>query len=449
MKAGSVRMWVALFFVTQLGCAAHRGGKIKEGGTAVKIETSYQRARQLARARGVPLLICSGGPWSHYWRWMRATVFSAEALGSLADRTVPLLLDAEAPENAAFYEKVRASPWISILILDANTEQTLVRYDSEASVRELTLLVDSAMLALNAGAAGFEAQLSAADLLFAQKNDHTAAQAYEKLADEAPVSWKHRSRAIASAMMSDDVDGSCARVARRFIPTVSELQAGYLALKGLECALDAPPALASRLSDIEWFEKRVADFMKDGQQTMPAIEHSQMFRELVRAREEVKDATGASQVAATWWNWLEHQSQSSSSAAQREVFDVHRVIAANTVNRSQLALAPLLASQSAFPNDYGTHSKLSGIYRKLGRLTEALKANDEALKLAYGAYRGRILLGRAETLLSLGRFEEAISAATEAVRFTQALNQAQVPEWQLPQLQSRLREMQKMSAGAP
>jgi tetratricopeptide (TPR) repeat protein len=440
------RHWVSAVFavLVLLSCRAHDALNAHADSTELSIETDYSVALQQARERHVPLLVCSGSAWSHYFMWMRATVFTPRGLRALHQRVVPLLIDAERPQNAQFYAKFKTSPWLSVLVIDENTEQTIRRVDAELDAEDLGVLVKERQHPVRDT---FELQLEQADRQFAAGQESEASANYSQVAIKAPLDWVHRKRAILSAMFTDAGPGGCAGTARRFIDdgraAPLNAQSAFLALKALECALDDPPSVASRADQIAWFESRLNAFVSAASEasTLADITHSQIYRELVRAREFSKDVAGAKEVARHWWAWLDRQYANAIDGKVRAVFDVHRQIAAVTMEQPELAVPAILKSQAEFPNDYNPPARLASLYRRIGQFERAIEASEKAMARVYGSYGARVLLGRSDTLISLGKREQAIDTVKAAIALVKSLDSKQVPDWLSPQLDARLKEL--------
>jgi hypothetical protein len=435
-----------------LSCAYRAAAPTPAARPPTFLENDYPRALEQARARGVPLFVDTGPLWSHFSRWMRAYVFTDPALARHADRFVWLSLDTERPENAAFFAKFTVNHWIALLIVEPRTETALAQWDGQASVQELELLFETAELARSGRATGLEASLLAADKLFADKRYTEAAAAYRQLVDEASLGWRHRWRAISSALSATSSAAAqagggeqsleCARLAEQYLPSVSALEVALLANFGLEYALDAPKEAPSRQELIAVFEPLVREAAVSPPAGLAAIDRSQMYRHMVRAREDAGDAAGAKEAARQWVPLLDELAARAPTPQARAVFDIHRFIAYLTLEQPERAVLAFEASERDMPWDYNPPAYLAGLYRRLKQLDRALAASDRALAKAYGAQRGRLLLGRAEILLASGQRELARQAIEEGIAYVRGLEPAQVPAWVMPPLEKRLKELQ-------
>src|SRR6266498_4465788 len=81
---------------------------------------------------------------------MRAHVLADARLAKLAGRFVRLDVDTEKPRNAPFLEKFPIDAWPTLLVLDAGTEQAVVRWAGTATAAEVERLARDGERAMRA-----------------------------------------------------------------------------------------------------------------------------------------------------------------------------------------------------------------------------------------------------------------------------------------------------------
>ena len=99
------------------------------------------------------------------------------------------------------------------------------------------------------------------------------------------------------------------------------------------------------------------------------------------------------------------------------------------------------AHEKDLPQDYNPPARLANLYRRLGRLDEALAASDRALARVQGSRRLRVLSDRAAIHVDLGQKEAAMRTLTEALDYAKTLSEAQVSKRQIEALEKKLAEV--------
>jgi tetratricopeptide (TPR) repeat protein len=105
------------------------------------------------------------------------------------------------------------------------------------------------------------------------------------------------------------------------------------------------------------------------------------------------------------------------------------------------AVPALEQSEKDLPGDYNPPARLALLYRVLGRLDDALAANDRALAKVQGARRLRVLSDRSAIQAARGQKDAAVRTVEEAIAYAKSLPEAQVSKRQLEALDKKLAEL--------
>jgi tetratricopeptide (TPR) repeat protein len=433
------------------GCAATSGSSVSEPSAAHAqaplpfIENDYPRALAEARARGLPLFVDTWAPWCHTCRSMKAYVFTDPALARHAGRFVWLEVDTDQPVNAAFQEKYPVENWPTFFILEPRQEKALVRFAGSATVPQLEKIFEDGERAFRGEAQGPEALLARGDALYGEGRSAEAADVLTQALAQAPADWSRRGRALESLLTAQygvKRHEACARTAEAELPrTPPSASWANAAGLGLMCVLAMPaetpgaPALRSALE-----EKGRQALSPDI--AMPADDRSGVYELLVQAREQAGDTPGAKALAARWLGFLEAEAARAPTPEARTVFDSHRMLAALVLDDPMRAVPALEQSERDLPEDYNPPARLANLYRKLGRLDDALAASTRALARVQGSRRLRVLSERADLLVDRGERDAALQTLQDAITYAKSLSSAQVPPALLQRLEKKRAELQ-------
>jgi tetratricopeptide (TPR) repeat protein len=92
----------------------------------------------------------------------------------------------------------------------------------------------------------------------------------------------------------------------------------------------------------------------------------------------VGDEARVKRVARAWRDFLDAEASRASTPEARAVFDTHRVLAYEAVGEPEKAVAMLEQSERDSPDDYNPPSRLAKAYLAVGRLDDALAADETA-----------------------------------------------------------------------
>jgi len=95
-------------------------------------------------------------------------------------------------------------------------------------------------------------------------------------------------------------------------------------------------------------------------------------------------------------------------------------------------------SEKDLPDDYNPPARLANLYRRLGRLDEALAASTRALSKVQGSRRLRVLSERADIHVARGEKDEAVRTLEEAIAYAKTLSGAQASPRTVAALEKKL-----------
>ncbi len=376
---------------------------------------------------------------------MRAYVFTDKALARHAGRFVWLEINTDLPKNALFQEKYPVENWPTLFIIDPRQEKALVRFAGSATVAQLERLFEDGERAYSGQAQGPEAALAWGDARYGEGKPAEAAEAYARALSEAPADWSRRGRTLESlltAMWGARQYEACALKAVQELPLLPRSPSmANAATIGLGCALSIPPENPTGRDLLGKLEALGREVLAPPPIDMPADDRSGLYEAMVEAREVLGDEEGMRALANEWLTFLEGEAARAPNPEARTVFDSHRMAAALALNEPLRVVPAIEQSEKDLPQDYNPPARLANLYRRLGRLEEALSASDRALAKVQGSRRLRVLSDRADILLALGRKDAAVSTLHDALTYAKSLSEAQVSKRQLEALEKKLAEV--------
>lgn len=376
---------------------------------------------------------------------MRAYVFTDKALARHAGRFVWLELNTDLPKNAVFQEKYPLENWPTFFIIDAREEKALVRFAGSATVAQLEKLFEDGERAYRGEAQGAEASLARGDVLYGAGKPAEAAQAFSQALAEAPPDWSRRGRTVESlltALWGAKQYDTCTQKASEELPRLprspSLANATTLAIG---CAASMTPESPQRKALLSAFDAKGREVLAPPSIDMPADDRSGLYEAMVEGRAELGDEAGSKALAQEWLTFLEGEAAKAPNADARSVFDSHRLSAAMTIGEPMRAVPAIEQSEKDLPNDYNPPARLAVLYRALGRLDDALAANDRALAKVQGARRLRVLTDRSAIQTAKGDKAAAVKTIEEAITYAKSLSEAQVSPRQREALEKKLAEL--------
>jgi tetratricopeptide (TPR) repeat protein len=210
---------------------------------------------------------------------------------------------------------------------------------------------------------------------------------------------------------------------------------------GLGCALSIPPENPTGRELLSKLEALGREALAPPPIDMPADDRSGLYEAMVEAREASGDMEGKKALATEWLTFLEGEAARAPNPEARSVFDSHRMSAALALEEPMRVVPAIEQSEKDLPQDYNPPARLANLYRRLGRLDEALAASDRALARVQGSRRLRVLSDRAAIQVDRGQKEAAVSTLSDALAYAKTLSEAQVSKRQLEALEKKLAEL--------
>jgi hypothetical protein len=377
---------------------------------------------------------------------MRAYVFTDQALGRYAGQFVWLSVDTENGRNARFLEKYPIHVWPTLMVVDPRREKVILRYSGGATVPQLSKLLDDGRNTYSAkGQSASDKLLTEADRLVSEDKSAEAAKAYQQAIEQAPKKWSVLGRAAESytltLLLNHEYD-QCVAAARKIHPQLEGTVSGAnVASVGLGCATELKPDAAGRAEAIRYFETAARAALADPSLDFSGDDRSGLYDSLVSAREDAKDEAGAKTLREQWAAFLEGEAARARTPEQRAVYDPHRLGVYLGLKTPEKAIPMLLQSERDFPADYNPPARLAAAYRAMGRLDDALAANEIALSKAYGPRKIGIYRTRADLYLAKGYKTAARAVMADAIRYAGRLPAGQRSAPTIAALQKKLSEI--------
>ncbi|WNG61593.1 thiol reductase thioredoxin [Archangium gephyra] len=437
----------SLLVVGLLACSTARTSAVSEPAASHArtplpfIEDDYPRALAEAKSRGLPLFVDTWAPWCHTCRSMRAYVFTDEALARHSGRFVWLEINTDLPGNAQFQEKYPVEFWPTFFIIDPREEKALVRFAGSATVSQLEKLFEDGERAYRGGAQGPEALLARGDALYGEGKAAEAADVFAQALAEAPADWSRRGRALESTLTAQygaSRHEACARTALAELPKGPHSASwANAAVLGLSCALQLPEGTADAQALRDSLEAKAREALSSDI-AMPGDDRSGVYDVLVQARMTAKDEVGGKALAEKWLTFLEGEAAKAPTPEQRTVFDSHRIGAALLLGDPMRVVPAIEQSEKDLPDDYNPPARLANLYRRLGRLDDALAASTRALSKVQGGRRLRVLSERADIYVARGEKDAAVRTLEEAIAYAKTLSGAQASPRMVDALEKKL-----------
>lgn len=372
-------------------------------GPLAWIKDDYASALACAKAKKVPLVLDLWAPWCHTCLSMQSTVFMDPSFDGDAPKFVFAALDTDREVNASAVDKFPLSAWPTFYVI-GHDENVLARFVGAASVAQFHAFLDAGTRAMAGGAVGPDEHLLNAERAVAAKDLAKAESELTAALAAAPADWPRKADALVSLIGTKakrkDLAG-CIEVGEKYMDeTGNAASASDFLSHATGCASDLLEKDKTQADRVKAFRERAvarwqaladqkdtpmsvddrSDVMMYLRDTLIALDRKDDAKKVAEAQRAMLDdaaAKAATPMAAMTYNW-----------PRAEVY---------VFLEKPLELVPALEKSHAdLPKEYDPLARLGWIYLKAGKLDEAAKYTDQALALAYGPRKVRVLNQRAE-----------------------------------------------------
>jgi thiol-disulfide isomerase/thioredoxin len=409
--------------------------KARREGPLGWIQDDLPAAFACAKARDLPVVLDLWAPWCHTCLSMQSTVFLDRSFEADAQRFVFAAIDTDREANADAVARFPLSAWPTFYVV-APDGAVLARFVGAASVAQFRAFLDTGLRAKAGGAAGPDARLLAAERAISTKDLEAADRELTAALAAAPAGWPRRPDALVSLIgikhKRGDLTGCLDLAERSMADTGSAASATDFLFHATACAAslvepgdDDPrptPELVARVrklreAAVARWQKLVddaaaplsvddrSDAMENLRETLLALDRKAEARAVAERQRAMLDDAAAkapTPIAAMTYNW-----------PRAEVY---------VFLERPLELVPALEKSARdLPDEYDPPSRLGWIYWKAGKLDEAARWTDSALRLVYGPRKVRVLTQRADIARQKGDRAAERAARAEIVKTLEAL----------------------------
>jgi thioredoxin-like negative regulator of GroEL len=371
-----------------------------DDGVMAWIADDYPAAIACAKARKVPVVIDEWAPWCHTCLSMQSTVFTDPSFKADGPRFVFASLDTDRPQNAAAVAKLPPAAWPTFYVVGPD-EAVLARFVGSSSVAQFHAFLDSGARAMAGGVAGADAHLLGAERALVASDGKLADEELTAALAAAPKDWARRPDALGSLLAAKYKRGDftgCLDVAEHSLDeTGNAAPAADFVVYAMACAKEretqeADQVAALRARAVVHLQALLADpaaqlsvddrtdAMANLRELLDTLGKHDEAKAVAEQELALLDATAAkapTPVAAMTYNW-----------PRCEVY--------NYLGRP-LDLVPALERSAAdLPGEYDPAARIGWLYLQAGKLDEAARWIDTALRLVYGPRKARLLGTRAD-----------------------------------------------------
>jgi thioredoxin-like negative regulator of GroEL len=372
------------------------------------ISDDLPSALACAKTRKVPVVVDLWAPWCHTCLSMQSTVFTDPSFKPDVGRFVFAALDTDKDVNAPAVGKYPPSAWPTFYVIgeDRSTGQSdavLARFVGAASLAQFHAFLEAGVKAQAGGAAGADAHLLGAERAIAVKDYATAEQELTAALAQAPADWPRRPDALTSLISTkrkrSDFAG-CLDVADRSLDdTGSAAAATDFIVSAMICADErkADAASADRIKKLrERAAARLTRLVADAGAPLSIDDRSDALANL----REIQDALGkpaeAKATAEKQRALLDDAAANAKTPMAAMTYNWQRCDVYAYLGKPLELVPALEKSAKDLPDQYDPRARLGWIYLKAGRLPEAARWTDEALRMVYGPRKARLLDQRAQ-----------------------------------------------------
>jgi thioredoxin-like negative regulator of GroEL len=408
--------------------------KARSEGILAWIQDDYPAALACAKARDLPIVLDLWAPWCHTCLSMQSTVFTDRSFADAAPKFVFASLDTDRDVNAPAVAKFPPAAWPTFYVVSPD-EAVLARFVGAASVAQFHAFLDAGARARAGGAAGPDARMLAAERALAAKDLATAEQELAAALAAAPADWPRRPNALVSLIAAKHKRGDlagCVEIAEKSMAdTGNAASATDFLIQATACAAellgpeDGPrpaPELAARVGKLrEAAAARLGKLVDDAAAPLSVDDRSDAMATLRETLIALGRKADARAVAERQRALLDETAAKAPNPMAAMTYNWPRAEVYVFLDRPLDLVPALEKSVRDLPLEYDPPARLGWIYWKGGKLDEAARWTDAALKLVYGPRKARVLNQRAEIAAKQGDREGERAARAEMVKVLEAL----------------------------
>jgi tetratricopeptide (TPR) repeat protein len=390
--------------------------KLRPEGSEVMpwISDDLPSALACAKLRKVPVMIDLWAPWCHTCLSMQSTVFTDPSLKPDVDRFVFARLDTDRPANADAVGSYTPTMWPTFYVVgedrsSGRADVVLARFPGAASVAQFRGFLEAGLKAQQGGAAGADAHLLGAERALALKGYPTAEQELVAALAQAPADWPRRPEALTSLIVTkrkrSDLPG-CIEVAEKSMDETGNAAAATdFIVSAMICAdgLKAEPGYAGRVKKLrERAVARLTKLVANESAPLSIDDRSDALANLRDILDSLGKSAEAKATAEKQRAMLDDAAAKSPTAMAAMTYNWQRCEVYAYLGKPLEMVPALEKSVRDLPNEYDPRGRLGWIYLQAGKLPEAARWTDEALRLVYGPRKARVLAQRAEIAAKQG-----------------------------------------------
>jgi len=373
------------------------------------IRDDYAGALACAKSKHVPLVLDLWAPWCHTCLSMQTTVLNDTSFAPDATKFVFASLDTDKDQNAQALTKLAISAWPTFYVI-GDDETVMARFVGGASLSQFHAFLDAGARAVIGGVAAADAHLLSAERALAVKDLATADTELAATIAAAPVAWSRRPEVLGSLILTKqkrkDLAG-CIDVAEQYMDvTGNAAVASDFLVSATTCANDAAKAGTPDAAAVKHVRERAVarwkQLLADGDAPMSIDDRSDAMASQRETMDALGDKAGAKQVAEAQAKLLDDATAKAATPLVAMTYIWPRAEVYVYLGKP-LDLVPALEKMALdLPKEYDPPARLGWLFWKANRLPEAANWTDQALVLAYGPRKARLLGMRADIAKAAG-----------------------------------------------